>query len=345
METHAGRHLRTVRRVAQKGCLIKPSKRISRRFTSIHAGAVADNHSSSTRHRLTPVTPASPFSRIPTLRSFTSTTNFHVAKTSGLSSADPAFTTVSPDEVAHFNALASSWWDPQGPSRILHLMNPLRHDFIRQCRASVPGASSGSYPSTGLRYLDIGCGGGIFAESAARLASTSFVTAIDPSPEVLNVAKAHARRDPALACKLRYQNTSIEALPQPANPQQDGYDIVSVFEVVEHVANPATFLDRVAQFVRPGGWLVLSTIARSWTSWLTTNVIAEDLLRIVPRGTHDWNKYINEDELRRHFLQSKAGWAEPRVMGVIYIPGFGWKEVSGSETIGNYFFAVRRLPE
>lgn len=224
-------------------------------------------------------------------------------------------------------------------------MNPLRHDFIRACRASVPDTEPHTSPPAKLRYLDIGCGGGIFAESAARLASTLSVTAIDPSPEVLAVAKAHARRDPALVSKLRYQNTSIEALPVPADPQQHDYDIVTVFEVVEHVANPAAFLDRVTPFVRPGGWLMLSTIARTWTSWVTTNVIAEDLLRIVPRGTHDWNKYINEDELRLHFLQSRTGWAEPRCMGVVYVPGVGWKEVNGSEKIGNYFFAVRRLPQ
>ncbi|CAJ2505002.1 Uu.00g123960.m01.CDS01 [Anthostomella pinea] len=255
---------------------------------------------------------------------------------------DAAFTTVSPDEVSHFNALASSWWDPQGPSRILHLMNPLRHDFIRSCRASV--LDDPPPPSTGLKYLDVGCGGGIFAESAARLPSTASVTAIDPSPEVLSVAKAHARRDPALAEKLSYANTSIEQLPLPQTPQET-FDVVSVFEVIEHVSYPAEFLDRCTPFVKPGGWLVLSTIARTWTSWLTTNIMAEDVLRIVPRGTHDWRKYINEEEMRRHFLQKRTGWAEPRCMGVIYIPGFGWKEVSGSEKFGNYFFAVRRVAE
>lgn len=224
-------------------------------------------------------------------------------------------------------------------------MNPLRHDFIQSCRASVPDAPSDAYPATGLRFLDIGCGGGIFAESAARLATTTSVTAIDPSPEVLSVAKAHARRDPALRTKLQYLNTPIEALPAPSDPQREGYDVVSVFEVVEHVANPAAFLDRVAPFVRPGGWLVLSTIARTWTSWLTTNVMAEDVLRIVPRGTHDWNKYINEDELRHHFIAARTGWSEPRCMGVVFLPGVGWKVVSGSEKFGNYFFAVRKLAD
>ncbi|KAH8666642.1 3-demethylubiquinone-9 3-O-methyltransferase [Xylariales sp. PMI_506] len=255
-------------------------------------------------------------------------------------SRDSTFTTVSPDEVSHFDALASSWWDPHGPSRILHLMNPLRHDFIRACRSSVPEAP----PAADLTYLDIGCGGGIFAESAARLPGTKNVTAIDPTPGVLTVARAHARRDPAVLGKLTYLNTPIESLPIPEE-NSSKYDIVSVFEVLEHVSNPAEFLDRCTPFVKPGGWLVMSTIARTWMSWFTTNFMAEDVLGIVPRGTHDWNKYVNEVELRRHFVHNRSGWADPRCMGVIYVPGLGWKEVEGSEKVGNYFFAVRRLED
>ncbi|KAK6067983.1 hexaprenyldihydroxybenzoate methyltransferase [Seiridium cupressi] len=267
------------------------------------------------------------------IRSFSSNSNT-------ASSSDPAFTTVSPDEVSHFNALASSWWDPQGPSRILHLMNPLRHDFIRSCRSSVLDQPPPA--TTGLTFLDIGCGGGIFAESAARLQSTKSVTAIDPSPEVLTIAKSHARRDPGLQGRLNYLNTSIEALPIPEKSEEK-YDVVSVFEVLEHVSNPASFLDQVTPFVKPGGWLVMSTIARTWMSWFTTNLMAEDVLRIVPKGTHDWQKYVNEDELKTHFLGKREGWGEARCMGVIYVPGLGWKEVQGSEKVGNYFFAVRKL--
>lgn len=249
------------------------------------------------------------------------------------------FSSVNPNEVEHFNALAADWWSPHGSSRLLHLMNPLRHDFIRACLAtSEPTTTpleSDKEPKK-LRYLDIGCGGGIFAESAARLATTAHVTAIDPTPSVLAVAKAHAKRDPALRGKLDYQLTSIEKLAVPATP----YDIVSLFEVIEHIDDPGAFLDRVRPFVRPGGWLVMSTIARTWTSWFTTNLVAEDILRIVPPGTHDWNKYINEEELRGFF--AGKGWNSPKVMGVVYVPGLGWKEVSGSEKVGNYFFAVRR---
>ncbi|KAG6006204.1 hypothetical protein E4U21_007243 [Claviceps maximensis] len=247
---------------------------------------------------------------------------------------------VNPQEVSHFNALASEWWDPHGSSRLLHLMNPVRQDFIRGCLQTRPETTASALQDSTLTYLDVGCGGGIFAESAARLSATKRVTAIDPTPSVLAVAKAHAKKDPSLKGKLFYKQCSIEQLDVPQE-NSDRYDVVSLFEVIEHVDEPGLFLQRIRPFVKPGGWLVMSTIARTWTSWFTTNLVAEDLLRIVPRGTHDWNKYINEDELRR-FLMSQGGWESPRVMGVMYVPGLGWREVPGGEKIGNYFFAVRR---
>ncbi|KAF4458839.1 COQ3-enzyme of ubiquinone (coenzyme Q) biosynthesis [Fusarium albosuccineum] len=213
-------------------------------------------------------------------------------------------------------------------------MNPLRHDFIRDCHRTQPDS-----PTQNLTFLDIGCGGGIFAESAARLPITSRVTAIDPTPEVLAVARAHARKDPGLLSKLEYRQTSIEHLPVPATPEE-AYDVVSLFEVIEHIDAPGAFLQKVRPFVKPGGWLVMSTIARTWMSWFTTSFMAEDVLGIVPKGTHDWNKYLNEEELR-HFLAGQ-GWSHPMVRGVVYIPGLGWKEVQGSEKVGNYFFAVRK---
>lgn len=245
-------------------------------------------------------------------------------------------------EVSHFNALASSWWDPHGPSRLLHLMNPLRHDFINLCRGST-SAPVTSEPHS-LRYLDIGCGGGIFTESAARLPTTQSVTGIDPSPEPLAIAKAHARRDPYLMSppgRLTYLNIGIEDLPVPKSPTE-AYDIVSLFEVIEHVPNPSAFLTNILPHVKPGGWLVLSTISRTWTSWLVTKVIAEaPLVGVVPRGTHDWGKYIKEEEIRRWFL-TRGGWHCPRVMGVVYVPGLGWREVQAAEKWGNYFFGIKK---
>ena len=248
---------------------------------------------------------------------------------------------VNPNEVSHFNKLASTWWDPHGSSRLLHLMNPLRHDFISACLSS----QSTPPPSHKLRYLDVGCGGGIFAESAARLSHTESVTGLDPSPEVLKVAQEHARQDPILheSDRLKYTCKSIEDLPAPVRTE-DQFDVLALWEVIEHVTHPAPFLASCMPFVKPGGWLVLSTIARTWTSWLTTKVVAENMARIVPKGTHDWNNYINEEELRR-FFRKQPGWAAEggiRAMGCIYVPGFGWRIAHGGEQWGNYFFGVRR---
>jgi polyprenyldihydroxybenzoate methyltransferase/3-demethylubiquinol 3-O-methyltransferase len=260
-----------------------------------------------------------------------------------LSTTTTPQSSVNPTEVSHFNALASTWWDPHGSSRLLHLMNPLRHDFITTCLNS----QSTPHPGFKLRYLDVGCGGGIFAESAARLPNTHTVTGIDPSAEVLKIAKAHARQDPLLhqSGKLEYLNVSIEDLPRPKTIQEQ-YDILTLFEVIEHISSPSTFLASCLPFVRPGGWIILSTIARTWTSWFTTKFVAEEVVKLVPRGTHDWAKYINEDELRR-FFEKQRGWAGPGGvlgMGCIYVPGLGWRMVRGGEKWGNYFLGVRRDP-
>ena len=220
-------------------------------------------------------------------------------------------------------------------------MNPLRHDFISSCIESQPNPSSVSC----RRYLDVGCGGGIFAESAARLPQTKSVVGIDPSNEVISIAKAHACHDPLLwePGRLDYQNKNIEDLPIPRRPEEQ-FDVVSLFEVIEHIKSPAPFLSSCLPFVKPGGWLVLSTIARTWTSWLTTNIVAEEVVRLVPRGTHDWSKYINEQELRR-FFRAQDGWGGyggPKTQGCMYVPAIGWIMVPGGEKWGNYFFGVRK---
>ena len=251
---------------------------------------------------------------------------------------------VSVAEVSHFNNLASTWWDPYGSSRLLHQMNPLRHDFISSCIEPQPDSPSSTY----RRYLDVGCGGGIFAESAARLPRTKHVVGIDPSNQVISVAKARARQDPLLLQpgRLEYQNKAVEDLAVPRTPDEQ-FDVVSLFEVIEHINWPAPFLSSCLPFVKPGGWLILSTIARTWTSWLTTNVVAEEVVKLVPRGTHDWSKYINEQELRK-FFRAQDGWGRDgglKSQGCIYVPAVGWRMVLGGEKWGNYFFGVRKDPE
>lgn len=246
-----------------------------------------------------------------------------------------------PVEIEHFNKLAASWWAPYGPSKLLHEMNPLRHDFIASCVSSEAQDS----PPRKRRFIDIGCGGGIFAESAARLVDTERVLGIDPSSEVINVAKRHARQDVLLqeANRLTYENKSIEDIPVPKT-EAEQYDVLTLFEVIEHISRPGPFLDTCLPFVKPGGWLILSTIARSWTSWVTTKVVAEDIVGLVPQGTHDWDKYINDQELKG-FFEGKTGWGgegKMKVQGVVYFPGLGWKSVPGSEKYGNYFFGIRK---
>jgi polyprenyldihydroxybenzoate methyltransferase/3-demethylubiquinol 3-O-methyltransferase len=253
-------------------------------------------------------------------------------------SETPFSSSVSTNEVSHFSKLAASWWDPHGPSRLLHLMNPLRHDFIQTCLHSDP-----SSPQKDLNYLDIGCGGGIFATSAARLPSTTTVTAIDPTPEVIAVAKTKQRTDPVLLPpKLSYLQCSVEEL---ASTNFQPVDILTVFEVLEHVSSPSHFLSMCIPLVKPGGWIIGSTIARSPLSFITTKLIAEaPIIGVVPRGTHDWNKYINPEELRE-WCAGQPSLGQVLTKGVIYLPALGWKFVNGSENYGNYFVGVQKLDE
>ncbi|KAJ5549858.1 hypothetical protein N7535_002199 [Penicillium sp. DV-2018c] len=310
---------------------------------------------------------------------------------------------VSADELTHFSALASSWWDPMGPSRILHLMNPLRHEFIASCLAEgTPSPTTTTQsPRATLNYLDVGCGGGIFAESLARtiplntstaptptLAAT--MTAIDPSTDLIRMARSHARNDPTVDAhlrsgKFRYLNTTLEDLlsgtaPAPAptptpnsrttesrepssGPSPAQFDIVTLFEVLEHIdpktTTPLTFLTNCLRALKPGGWLIGSTIARTLPSFLLNQVIAEAPwpIGVVPRGTHEWSKFVNPDEVKGWLQEGlmrvadsgvyRGGRAEVEGMrwkcvGAVYVPGIGWKMVRGSEDWGNYFWAVRR---
>ncbi|KAF8475806.1 S-adenosyl-L-methionine-dependent methyltransferase [Kalaharituber pfeilii] len=304
-------------------------------------------------------------------------------------------TTISPpptdaSEIHHFTALASTWWDPHGPSRLLHLMNPIRIQFIQRCLAlsarSSPFHSSTSSPATGekeqqqgpgLTYLDVGCGGGILTESLARLRGTKLVVGVDPTAAVIRVAEEHMRRDPALvrSGKLIYLNSTAEDLAAPSFQSQPPlqlpsdsawpevpkrFEVITAMEVLEHVPSPSAFLSTLSSLVAPGGWLILSTIARHPVSYLTTKLVAEGLLRIVPWGTHEWGKYVNVDELegwvrrlegrgegRGEGNGDTGGWRTPEtvVMGVVYVPGVGWREMRGGEKVGNYFFGVRKAAQ
>lgn len=299
-------------------------------------------------------------------------------------------TSVSADELSHFSGLASSWWDPMGPSRILHLMNPLRHEFIASCLADSPSTSSETQDPTAanLHYLDIGCGGGIFAESLARTipvdpsaaaptpTRAASMTAIDPSTDLIQIARDHARMDPTVDAHLRsgrfqYLNTTLEDVIASKNPAPEStnaqpraqYDMVTLFEVIEHIepttTTPQAFLANCLRVLKPGGWLIGSTISRTFPSWILNQVIAEAPwpIGVVPRGTHEWSKFVNPPELHSWAQEGLMRAADSGVtrggpavldgmqwkcVGAIYVPGLGWKLMPGSEDWGNYFWAVRK---
>lgn len=272
-----------------------------------------------------------------------------------------------------------------GPSRVLHLMNPLRHEFIASCLAEGPPTydhqqQQAEQAQAHLHYLDVGCGGGIFAESLARtIPSTenktvtptraASITALDPSSTLIQIAREHARTDPTVEAHLRtgrfsYQNRTLEDLIEStATGEKKQFDIVTLFEVLEHIdpstSSPLAFLTNCLRLVKPGGWLVGSTIARSFPSFLVNKVIAEAPwpIGVVPRGTHEWSKFVNPDEVKvwvqeglmrgRDGASEKAGsealqGSQWKCEGVMYFPGLGWKIVKGSEDWGNYFWAVRK---
>lgn len=183
-------------------------------------------------------------------------------------------------EVAKFDALAARWWDPDGEFRPLHEINPLRLDWIRQ-HVSLAGS----------KVIDIGCGGGILAESLA--AADAIVTGIDMAEAPLAVAKLHQHES---AAKVDYRHATAEEL---ATTEAGTYDLVTCLEMLEHVPDPASTVAACARLVKPGGKLFFSTINRNPKAWLLAIVGAEYVLGLLPRGTHDYMKFIRPSELEQ----------------------------------------------
>jgi 2-polyprenyl-6-hydroxyphenyl methylase/3-demethylubiquinone-9 3-methyltransferase len=206
--------------------------------------------------------------------------------------------TVAPDEVARFDRIARTWWDPEGDFRPLHQLNPVRVAWLRRAVAyHFQRDPSSERPFDGLRMIDIGCGGGLVSEALARLGAD--VTGIDASPESVRVAELHARQE---GLDVRY----LVAAPEDLAVEGAGFDAVVSLEVVEHVADLDGFIAACAALLRPGGAVVLSTINRTLKSLAMAKIGAEYLLRWLPVGTHDWRKFVRPSELaaalRRHDL-------------------------------------------
>lgn len=216
--------------------------------------------------------------------------------------------TALPDEVAKFSALADQWWDPEGPFRPLHKLNPARLLFIRDRLADHFGRNVETRaPFDGLTLLDIGCGGGLTAEPMARLGFR--VTAIDASEENVGVAHVHAER---LGLDITYET----ATPEELVARRETFDAVLALEVVEHVADIESFLSAAAACVKPNGAFVAATLNRTLKSLALGKVAAEYILRWVPAGTHDWRKFVRPSELARGFR--RAGLHLEKMEGVHY---------------------------
>lgn len=198
-------------------------------------------------------------------------------------------TTVDENEIAKFEAMAAEWWDPSGKFKPLHMLNPCRLDYItQQIEAEFDRDLDTESPFKGLRILDIGCGGGLLSEPMARLGAD--VVGADAAERNIPVAKVHAEQS---GLKIDYRHTTAEAMV--AKGEQ--FDVVLNMEVVEHVADPLAYLTACQQLIKPGGMMVCSTINRNPKSFLMAIVGAEHVMRWLPKGTHEWSKFITPDEL------------------------------------------------
>ena len=198
-------------------------------------------------------------------------------------------TTIDPAEVAKFEAMAAEWWDPAGKFKPLHLMNPCRLDYITtQIAAEFDRDLTTPAPFAGLRILDIGCGGGLLSEPMARLGAT--VVGADAAPRNIPVAQVHAEQS---GLTIDYRHTTAEDMAAAG----EQFDVVLNMEVVEHVADPLAYLTACQQLLKPGGLMICSTLNRNPKSFVMAIIGAEWVMRWLPKGTHDWAKFITPDEL------------------------------------------------
>ena len=243
--------------------------------------------------------------------------------------------TVDPAEVAKFEAMAAEWWDPNGKFKPLHMLNPCRLDYIvDQISAEFGRDPKGAKPFAGLRILDIGCGGGLLAEPMARLGAE--VVGADAAARNIPVARVHAEQS---GLEIDYRHTTAEAMAA----QGEQFDAVLNMEVVEHVADPAGYLRACHDLMKPGGLMICSTLNRNPKSYVMAIIGAEHVMRWLPKGTHEWSKFITPDEL--FALLSGAGLEPVDRKGFVFNPiAWSWS-ISDRDLSVNYVTASTRPPD
>lgn len=239
---------------------------------------------------------------------------------------------IDPAEVERFSRIAAEWWDPRGKFAPLHRFNPVRLGFIRdQALARFGRDPKARRPFEGLRLLDVGCGGGLLSEPMARLGFT--VTSVDASARNIAVASAHAEQG---GLAIDYRCTTAEALLAAAEP---GFDVILNMEVIEHVADPRAFLRDCAALLAPGGLMIVATLNRTLKAFALAKLGAEYVLRWLPVGTHDWNRFLKPDEIEGFVAGLPLQIAGP--FGVAYDPLTGrWSQ--SPDVAVNYMMTVTR---
>jgi 2-polyprenyl-6-hydroxyphenyl methylase/3-demethylubiquinone-9 3-methyltransferase len=242
---------------------------------------------------------------------------------------EAATSSIDPDEVARFSALAAKWWDPKGEFAPLHQINPVRLGFIREQALARFGRDGGQrLPFEGLSALDIGCGGGLLCEPMARLGFA--VTGVDASERNIGTASAHAAQ---LGLAIDYRASTAEALLA----DDARFDLVLNMEVIEHVADPAQFLRDTAALIAPGGLMIVATLNRTLKSLALGKLAAEYLLRWIPPGTHDWRRFLRPEELRGFLAGEPFALVGP--FGIVFDPISGrWSR--SADTAVNYMMTV-----
>lgn len=237
--------------------------------------------------------------------------------------------TVDPSEIAKFEAMAAEWWDPHGKFKPLHMLNPCRLDYITQQIAGEFDRDLKSVkPFEGLRLLDIGCGGGLLSEPMARLGAE--VVGADAAAGNLPVARIHAEQS---GLQIDYRHTTAEDMAAAG----EQFDVVLNMEVVEHVADPLSYLTATQQLLKPGGLEICSTINRNPKSYAMAIFGAEVVMRWLPRGTHEWNKFITPDEL--FDLLRQAGLEPVDRKGFVFNPILWSWSISDRDLSVNYVTA------
>lgn len=238
---------------------------------------------------------------------------------------------VDPAEVAKFSAMAEEWWDPAGKFAPLHKFNPIRLTFIRDAAARHFGRDAQKVrPFTGLAALDIGCGGGLLSEPMTRLGFD--VLGIDPSEKNIGIASAHAR---AADVPVTYLATTAEALARRGG----AYDLILDMEVIEHVADIRAHLRTCTSLLKPGGLMFVATLNKTLKSLALAKIGAEYVLRWLPPGTHDWNRFVEPKTLRR--LLEECGLNPLKTQGVAFDP-LAWDWRLSSDVDVNYMVVAGR---